>query len=68
MTDVYLDYGTYVKSFFSVMYNPSSVKISHIGKHKRIHHQINWNNAVPKIISEDYYDNMVEDDNWEVKV
>ena len=68
LTDVYLDYGTYVKSFFSVMYNPSSVKISHIGKHKRIHHQINWNNAVPKIISEDYYDNMVEDDNWEVKV
>jgi len=55
LTDVYLDYGTYVKSFFSVMYNPSCVKISEIGgKHKRIHHKVNWNNAVPKIISEQY--------------
>ena len=66
LTDVYLDYGTYVKSFFSVMYNPSSVKISQIGKHRRIHHKIKWNNAVPKIIAEDYYDNMVEDDSWEI--
>ena len=66
LTDVYLDYGTYVKSFFSVMYNPSCIKISQIGVHRRIHHKINWNNAVPKIIAEDYYDNMVEDDSWEI--
>jgi hypothetical protein len=26
LTDVYLDYGTYVKSFFTVMYNPSVLK------------------------------------------
>ena len=55
LTDVYLDYGTYTKSFFSVMYNPSCVKVSQIGyKEKRMHHKINWNNAVPKIINEKY--------------
>jgi len=53
LTEVYLDYGTYVKSFFSVMYNPSCVRISDVGdKYKRIHHKVKWNNAVPKILSE----------------
>ena len=51
LTDVYLEYGTYVKSFMSVMYNPSCIKISQLGqKHKRIHHRIKWNNAVPRIL------------------
>ena len=55
LTDVYLDDGTYIKSFFSVMYNPSCVKIKEMGeKHKRIHHKVNWDNAVPKIISDQY--------------
>ena len=55
LTDVYLDDGTYVKSFFSVMYNPSSVKISMMGdNHMRIHHRITWNNAAPMIIDEKY--------------
>lgn len=54
MTELYLDSGTYLKSFYSVMYNPSSVKIAEMGdKHKRIHHQVSWNNAVPKIIREE---------------
>ena len=58
LTDVYLDYGTYVKSFFSVMYNPSSVKIKTMGsKNFRIHHRVKWNNAVPKILSEKYKKN-----------
>lgn len=53
MTDVYLDSGTFLKSFYSVMYCPSAVKISEMGdKHKRIHHIINWNNCVPKILNE----------------
>lgn len=53
MTETYLDSGTYVKSFHSVMYNPSCVKINLMGnKNKRIHHKIMWNNAVPKILSE----------------
>lgn len=53
MTEVYLDSGTFLKSFYSVMYCPSAVKISVMGdKHKRIHHVINWNNCVPKILNE----------------
>lgn len=55
LTGLYLDYGTYIKSFFSVMYNPSCVKVSEMGEtHKRIHHRVSWNNAVPCIVSEDY--------------
>ena len=55
LTDLYRTYGTYVKSFFSIMYNPSSVKLSIIGKnHKRIHHKILWKNAVPKLLSPDF--------------
>lgn len=51
-TDMYKEFGTYVKSFYSVMSNPSSVKISDMGhSHRRIHHLINWTNAVPKILS-----------------
>ena len=53
LTDVYLEYGTYVKSFMSLMYNPSCVKISELGHtHKRIHHRINWRKAVPRIINQ----------------
>ena len=55
MTDVYLDCGTYLKSFYSVMYCPSAVKISVMGgTHMRIHHQVNWNNCAPKILNEKY--------------
>ena len=53
LTDAYLDSGTYAKSFFSLMYNPSCVKVSLLkSNHTRIHHTIKWNNAVPKIINE----------------
>jgi hypothetical protein len=55
MTETYTDVGTYVKSFFSVMYCPSSVKISDMGSsHRRIHHQVSWNNTCPKIMSESW--------------
>ena len=51
LTDIYLDLGTYVKSFYSVMANPSAVSIITMGnKHRRLHHMVKWNNAVPKII------------------
>lgn len=53
MTELYLDSGTYVKSFYSVMYMPSSVTISMMGSiHKRLHHNVKWKNTVPLIISE----------------
>jgi len=55
LTANYLKYGTYTKSFYSVMLNPSAVWISEMGQyHKRIHHAIDWNKAVPVIISDRY--------------
>ncbi len=52
MTDIYLAFGTYLKSFYSVMHMPSAVKLKMMGdKHYRIHHEINWEVCVPKIIS-----------------
>ena len=55
MTELYLDSGTYVKSFYSVMYSPSSVDIMMMGeKHRRLHHRVKWKCAVPKIIDEGY--------------
>lgn len=55
LSDVYRTLGTYVKSFYSIITNPSCVKIGELGVfHKRLHHSITWNNAVPCIISEKY--------------
>lgn len=55
LTDLYLNSGTYVKSFFTIMCHPSSTKVTlMVSKHSRLHHRINWNAAVPKIISADY--------------
>lgn len=54
-TEAYKSFGTYVKSFYSVMAAPSCCKIDVMGRNnKRIHHKIKWNNAVPKIIDEKY--------------
>jgi hypothetical protein len=55
LTDIYLDLGTYVKSFYSVMYAPSCVKISEMGaKNRRLHHKVIWKNAVPQIVSQEH--------------
>ena len=55
MTDIYLDSGTYVKSFYSVICSPQAVKISMMGDTQmRIHHKVYWNYCVPKIINEKY--------------
>ena len=52
-TEVYLERGTYVKSFYSVIVNPSAVKISMMGdKHMRVHHFVNWDKCAPQILSE----------------
>jgi hypothetical protein len=51
LTDIYLDSGTYMKSFYTVLYSPSSVQLSKMGvSNNRIHHFINWNASVPKIV------------------
>jgi len=49
ITTAYLESGTYVKSFYTVMYAPSCTKIGMMGDprsgDKRIHHKINWHNC-----------------------
>lgn len=53
MTDVYRDSGTYVKSFSSVIVFPSGVKVTLLNSHhKRIHHNVYWENTAPKILQE----------------
>ena len=55
LTDIYLHLGTYVKSFYSVMMAPSCVKVKPMGiTDRRLHHQVKWDNAVPKILNEKY--------------
>lgn len=52
MSGLYED-GTYLKSMYSVMMHPSSVTVKEMGdKHLRLHHSIDWNATVPKIIRE----------------
>lgn len=51
MTDLYIDSGTYIKSFYTVIFMPSSVKIREMGTtNRRLHHSISWNNTVPRIV------------------
>jgi hypothetical protein len=55
MADIYNALGTYVKSFYSVIFHPSSVKVKLMGfKNNRMHHSIKWTNSVPKILDEKY--------------
>ena len=57
MSDVYVDDGTYLKSFYTVMNCPSFVKIAAMGntpETRRIHHRVSWETGVPKIISDKY--------------
>ncbi len=53
MSDIYKEQGTYIKSFTSVLFNPSGVKASIMNaNHKRIHHSIKWKNTTPMIINQ----------------
>lgn len=59
LTKIYDDFGTYVKSFYSILYTPSAVKISTFagsGKdsagQSRIHHNVLFNNCQPKLLPE----------------
>jgi hypothetical protein len=55
LTDAYLETGTYVKSFLTVIMAPSCVDIRTMGNiSRRLHHRVKWNAAVPKIMSEAY--------------
>jgi hypothetical protein len=58
MTAIYLEQGTYVKSFYSVMYAPSCVKIGVMGDPNgtatRIHHDLSWRHIAPMILRESH--------------
>lgn len=55
LTDQYLEYGTYVKSFYTVICAPSCTIVQPMGAvHKRLHHKINWDKCTPCIINEKY--------------
>lgn len=55
ITDLYLEYGTYVKSFYTVMMNPSCTRIAMMGNSdRRFHHKILWDKCAPKILSEKF--------------
>ena len=55
MVEAYINSGTYVKSFYSVMLNPAVVKIKLMGaNYPRLHHSIAWKNLTPCIIKQTY--------------
>lgn len=55
ITDAYKQYGTYVKSFYTVMLAPGCAKVSMMHTtHKRIHHTINWKATAPMILRESH--------------
>jgi len=56
LTGIYLERGTYVKSFYTVIISPSAVSLGLLRGQtaSRIHHKINWRYAVPKILPEKY--------------
>jgi len=51
MTEMYLVSGTYVKSFYTVMFQPSSVKVGMVVSCNRLHHVVRWRNTAPCILS-----------------
>lgn len=53
MSEAYIDGGTYVKSFYTILNRPDCTKINLMGRTDlRMHHNIKWENAVPCIIDE----------------
>jgi len=55
MSEMYIESGTYLKSFYTVICSPSSVLIRMMRTtNRRLHHSINWDCAVPQIISDRY--------------
>lgn len=53
MTDAYIESGTYVKSFYTVICRPDCSKIN-LMVGNRMHHLIDWKKATPMIINEKY--------------
>lgn len=55
ITELYKRYGTYVKTFYSVINCPQAVKVSVLqSKNSRIHHKINFDACTVKILREEH--------------
>lgn len=58
MSEAYRESGTYVKAFYSVMYAPSAVRVADLSDprspHIRVHHEVSWDRAVPRILREEH--------------
>ena len=55
LTEMYLENGTYIKSFYTVMIAPSCAKVGVLTTERaRLHHKITWRNAVPVIMDAKY--------------
>ena len=55
MTELYLDSGTYIKSFYSVIFQPSSVIVAVLAdrkKNPRLHHKVNFTKTAPRILEQ----------------
>lgn len=58
ITEMYERFGTYCKSFTTVVMMPSAVSVSMIpGRERRLHHSIRWANTVPCIVQEKWRKN-----------
>lgn len=54
ITELYRSCGTYTKAMYTVMHMPSVTTVGMMhSTFPRIHHTINWNNCVPKIIRQE---------------
>lgn len=59
MTEIYLDNGTFLKSFYSVVFSPSCVVAEPMSNgggntYHRIHHRVDWGECAPMILNECY--------------
>jgi len=53
MTVDYLDKGTWVKTAYSILRRPDAVRAQELGPvNRRVHHRIDWERAVPRIVRE----------------
>jgi hypothetical protein len=60
ITDLYLEFGTYVKAMNTVICSPSCTDVAMMGvSNRRLHHNISWRYAVPVILEEKHRKNSV---------
>ncbi len=56
MTEAYKQNGTFVKTSMTICYAPVAVRVAVLRgqENQRIHHNVNWDTVVPKLIRENY--------------